>query len=86
MGAQWPRPGGAGAALLKRVGPLVQSGHRPVAGIVAIAMGAAVWLIGAVYLRRHRTRPTPDASSLRLVAYSTAAVAGAALVITVVPG
>jgi hypothetical protein len=57
-----------------------------VAGIVTIAMGVTVWLIGAVYLRRHRTHLQPDAASLRLVAYSTAAVAAAALVITIVPG
>lgn len=45
-----------GAALLRRIAPLAASGRqRPLAGVVVLTMGLAVWLMGAVYRPCRRT-------------------------------
>lgn len=80
----WGRSGlsllACGAVLLGRVAPLTVEGHRPLAGMVAVAMGVAVLAVSVIY-RRRQTGPTTDPATMRLVAYTTASLAAVAIVV-----
>jgi uncharacterized membrane protein YidH (DUF202 family) len=70
--------GGIGVAILKGVEPI---GHaRPVDGIVAIVLGAAVLLISAGYVRRH-DKGEDSHRSLLFVSAGTMAVGLVAIIV-----
>ncbi|MGO9341058.1 MAG: DUF202 domain-containing protein [Acidimicrobiales bacterium] len=71
--------GAVGAAMLKSFAPLGRA--RPVDGIAALALAAAVVLLAAGYLIRRNREELPARRSIVLVSVGTVAVGLAAIVI-----
>ncbi len=71
--------GGVGAAMLKSFAPLGRA--RPVDGIAALVLSAAVVLLAAGYLMRRRSEAVPTSRSIMLVSAGTVAVGLVAIVI-----
>jgi uncharacterized membrane protein YidH (DUF202 family) len=71
--------GGVGVAILKGFKPI--GGARPVDGIVAIGLGAAVALLSAAYLIRRRHANAPAARTLFLMSTGTMAIGLVAIVV-----
>jgi uncharacterized membrane protein YidH (DUF202 family) len=71
--------GGVGAAMLKSFAPFGRA--RPVDGIVALALAAAVLLLAAGYLLRRNSEGVPSSRSILFVSAGTVAVGIVAIVI-----
>ena len=71
--------GGVGAAMLTRFAPLGRA--RPVDGVAALVLGAAVLLLAGGYLLRRRSLGLPSRRSIMFVSAGTVAVGVLALVI-----
>ena len=71
--------GGVGAAMLKSFAPLGRA--RPVDGVAALVLGAAVLLLAGGYLLRRRSLGLPSRRSIMFVSAGTVAVGVLALVI-----
>ena len=77
-----------GAAIVKGVPRVTGNASHPIAGIIIFALGALVWLAGAPYARArvrsvHGHRPPAEHRGLAALAFGTAAVGVAAMVIEV---
>jgi uncharacterized membrane protein YidH (DUF202 family) len=71
--------GGVGAAMLKSFAPFGRA--RPVDGIVALVLAAAVLLLAAGYLLRRNSEGVPSSRSILFVSAGTVAVGIVAIVI-----
>jgi uncharacterized membrane protein YidH (DUF202 family) len=71
--------GGVGAAMLKSFAPFGRA--RPVDGVAALVLGAAVLLLAGGYLLRRRSVGLPSRRSIMYVSAGTVAVGVLALVI-----
>jgi uncharacterized membrane protein YidH (DUF202 family) len=84
----WTRSGLAlgvlGLVLVRRVLPLAD--HRVVEGFVIVVLAAVALAVGLAYDRHRRHRQLPSRSALALVAWATAGIGMAALVLSVVSG
>jgi uncharacterized membrane protein YidH (DUF202 family) len=70
---------GVGVAILKGFKPI--GAARPVEGLVAIGLGAAVALLSAAYLRRRRHADAPVGRTLFLMSAGTMAIGLVAIVV-----
>jgi uncharacterized membrane protein YidH (DUF202 family) len=71
--------GGVGVAILKGFKPLGSA--RPVEGVIAIGLGAAVALLSAAYLRRRRDQDAGPRRTLLLMSAGTMAIGLVAIVV-----
>lgn len=85
----WSRSGlsliACGAAIARGLPTLVGTPAQPVIGLVVLALGGAIWVVGSMIGRKRRGEPGAVATSFELssIAFGTATVglAGIALVL-----